>query len=88
MRRGRLNAEASLGLLGETHSVGRRKHWISSSFHDDISYCLLAHAAPTLSPRVPDLPQKIGPGINPYRPDARLQQQQVFDFDLDLNPDL
>ena len=26
MRRGRLNAEAPLGLLGETHSVGRRKH--------------------------------------------------------------
>lgn len=25
MRRGRLNAEAPLGLLGETHSVGRRK---------------------------------------------------------------
>lgn len=24
MRRGRLNAEAPLGLLGETHSVGRR----------------------------------------------------------------
>ena len=26
MRRGRLNAEAPLGLLGETHSVGRRMH--------------------------------------------------------------
>ena len=26
MRRGRLNAEAPLGLLGETHSVGRREH--------------------------------------------------------------
>ena len=25
MRRGRLNAEAPLGLLGETHSVGRRE---------------------------------------------------------------
>jgi hypothetical protein len=25
MRRGHLNAEAPLGLLGETHSVGRRK---------------------------------------------------------------
>ena len=25
MRRGRLNAEAPLGILGETHSVGRRK---------------------------------------------------------------
>jgi Vitamin-D-receptor interacting Mediator subunit 4 len=35
MRRGRLNAEAPLGLLGETHSVGRRKHcllYMTSNF--------------------------------------------------------
>src|SRR5262249_53391083 len=52
MRRGHLNAEAPLGLLGETHSVGRRK-----------GYCLLCmlsfiitfinHSAPTISPKVP-----------------------------------
>ena len=29
MRRGHLNAEAPLGLLGETHSVGRRKNFLS-----------------------------------------------------------
>lgn len=29
MRRGRLNAEAPLGMLGETHSVGQRKLYIS-----------------------------------------------------------
>lgn len=28
MRRGRLNAEAPLGHLGETHSVGRRGHYL------------------------------------------------------------
>jgi mediator of RNA polymerase II transcription subunit 4 len=32
MRRGRLNAEAPLGLLGETHSVGRRKYPVSIVF--------------------------------------------------------
>jgi mediator of RNA polymerase II transcription subunit 4 len=32
MRRGRLNAEAPLGPLGETHSVGRRK------LFDDLPY--------------------------------------------------
>jgi mediator of RNA polymerase II transcription subunit 4 len=25
---------------------------------------------------------------NPYRPDHRMDQQQIFDLDLDLNPDL
>lgn len=37
MRRGHLNAEAPLGLLGETHSVGRRKefsHWIRTILKD------------------------------------------------------
>jgi mediator of RNA polymerase II transcription subunit 4 len=32
MRRGHLNAEAPLGLLGETHSVGRRKNIVTSHF--------------------------------------------------------
>ncbi|KAJ7623518.1 vitamin-D-receptor interacting mediator subunit 4-domain-containing protein [Roridomyces roridus] len=63
MRRGRLNAEAPLGLLGETHSVGR---------------------APTVSPKAPEAPQH---GANPYRQDMRAPQQ-IFDLDLDLNPDL
>ena len=38
MRRGRLNAEAPLGLLGETHSVGRRE-WN----HLKLCYCLLTN---------------------------------------------
>ncbi|KAF9531720.1 vitamin-D-receptor interacting mediator subunit 4-domain-containing protein [Crepidotus variabilis] len=65
MRRGRLNAEAPLGLLGETHSIGR---------------------PPTASPKI-DQAQNI-PGANPYRHDLRAPQPQVFDLDLDLNPDL
>ncbi|KAK7031436.1 vitamin-D-receptor interacting mediator subunit 4-domain-containing protein [Favolaschia claudopus] len=66
MRRGRLNAEAPLGLLGETHSVGR---------------------APTVSPpKAPDA--HLAPGANPYRQDNRGPQMQLFDLDLDLNPDL
>ncbi|KAJ6624916.1 vitamin-D-receptor interacting mediator subunit 4-domain-containing protein, partial [Mycena sp. CBHHK59/15] len=60
MRRGRLNAEAPLGLLGETHSVGR----------------------------APDASQHLAPGANPYRQDLRAPQPQLFDLDLDLNPDL
>ncbi|KAJ7355660.1 vitamin-D-receptor interacting mediator subunit 4-domain-containing protein [Mycena olivaceomarginata] len=68
MRRGRLNAEAPLGLLGETHSVGR---------------------APTVSPpRAPDASNHLAPGANPYRQDLRAPQAQLFDLDLDLNPDL
>ncbi|KAJ7777447.1 vitamin-D-receptor interacting mediator subunit 4-domain-containing protein [Mycena metata] len=68
MRRGHLNAEAPLGLLGETHSVGR---------------------APTVSPpRAPDASQHLAPGANPYRQDLRAPQPQLFDLDLDLNPDL
>jgi len=27
-------------------------------------------------------------GANPYRPDRRAPQPQIFDLDLDLNPDL
>ncbi|EPQ56591.1 hypothetical protein GLOTRDRAFT_39851 [Gloeophyllum trabeum ATCC 11539] len=67
MRRGRLNAEAPLGLLGETHSVGR---------------------PPTVSPtRPPDGGAHLAPGATVYRPDQR-PPQQLFDLDLDLNPDL
>ncbi|KZT25265.1 hypothetical protein NEOLEDRAFT_1134089 [Neolentinus lepideus HHB14362 ss-1] len=70
MRRGRLNAEAPLGLLGEIHSVGR---------------------PPTVSPTKPaDGGAHMPPGANIYRPTEQRpqQQQQLFDFDLDLNPDL
>ncbi|KAF9480502.1 hypothetical protein BDN70DRAFT_905707 [Pholiota conissans] len=65
MRRGRLNAEAPLGLLGETHSVGR---------------------PPTVSPKAEANPHI--QGANPYRQDHRAPHPQVFDLDLDLNPDL
>ncbi|KAI0738589.1 vitamin-D-receptor interacting mediator subunit 4-domain-containing protein [Daedaleopsis nitida] len=64
MRRGHMNDEAPLGILGETHSVGK---------------------PPTISPTV-ELPSH--PGANPYRIDFRPLQQQPFDLDLDLNPDL
>jgi len=67
MRRGHMNDEAPLGLLGETHSVGK---------------------APTVKPKSPEHPDMMGPGANPYRPDLRAPQQQFFDLDLDLNPDL
>jgi len=63
MRRGRLNAEAPLGPVGETHSVGR---------------------PPTVSPEASDAPSAAS---NIYRQDHR-PQQQIFDLDLDLNPDL
>ncbi|PCH36358.1 hypothetical protein WOLCODRAFT_51267, partial [Wolfiporia cocos MD-104 SS10] len=65
MRRGHLNTEEPLGLLGETHSVGK---------------------PPTVSVELPS--HIAGPGANPYRPDLRPPPQQVFDLDLDLNPDL
>jgi len=65
MRRGRLNAEAPLGPLGETHSVGK---------------------APAVSPKPDEPPQHVF-GANPYRMDHR-PHQDVFDLDLDLNPDL
>ncbi|KAJ3552731.1 hypothetical protein NM688_g3997 [Phlebia brevispora] len=67
MRRGYMNDEAPLGLIGETHSVGK---------------------PPTISPRSVELPPHLA-GANPYRPDHPMAQQpQVFDLDLDLNPDL
>jgi len=66
MRRGRMNAEAPLGLLGETHSVGKPR---------------------TVSP--PKSVDNHMPGANPYRFDNRAHQPtQIFDLDLDLNPDL
>ncbi|TCD69141.1 hypothetical protein EIP91_008617 [Steccherinum ochraceum] len=66
MRRGHMGAEEPLGLLGETHEVGK---------------------APT-PPKSTELAPHLA-GANPYRPDLRAPQQlQMFDFDLDLNPDL
>lgn len=85
MRRGRLNAEAPLGLLGETHSVGRRESIIALSNVD--RRLKLRSLAPTVSPKVPDQP--MGHGANPYRQDhMRAPHPQFFDLDLDLNPDL
>lgn len=88
MRRGRLNAEAPLGLLGETHSVGRRKSIISSHLVIDNNQLI----APTMSPKTEQPPpaQPLGHGAHPYRHDIRAPgpQPQFFDLDLDLNPDL
>lgn len=84
MRRGHLNAEAPLGLLGETHSVGRRECNQSIMY---TSESLLEFAAPTISPKAAEAPPLVGAGSNIYRQDSR-PQQQFFDLDLDLNPDL
>jgi mediator of RNA polymerase II transcription subunit 4 len=83
MRRGRLNAEAPLGLAGETHSVGRREYrrFLSASLRTKGLYFQIA---PTVSPLL-DVQQQAGP--HPYRHDHR-PQHQFFDLDLDLNPDL
>ncbi|KAG6850794.1 hypothetical protein H0H93_008832 [Arthromyces matolae] len=81
MRRGRLNAEAPLGLLGETHSVGRRKN-IRTTFTRSLRMCILA---PTVSPKAKELDHH---GSNVYRQDIRGPQPLFFDLDLDLNPDL
>ncbi|KAF7309580.1 Mediator of RNA polymerase II transcription subunit 4 [Mycena indigotica] len=61
LRRGKLENEAPLAILGETHSIGR---------------------APVVSP-----PKVLDPNVNSYQQDHR-PQQQLFDLDLDLNPDL
>ena len=53
----------------------------------DVEVSLTTYAAPTLSPRSVERPAYVG-GANAYRPDHRAAQQQVFDLDLDLNPDL
>jgi len=82
MRRGHLNAEAPLGLLGETHSVGRRKNVVTVIIL--LSYIRIA---PTVSPKPVDVNQHLH-GVNPYRQDLRPPQLQFFDLDLDLNPDL
>jgi mediator of RNA polymerase II transcription subunit 4 len=82
MRKGRLNAEAPLGLLGETHSVGRRELCTRPSSLSEVHFLI----APTISPKSVG-PTRMGPSANPYRQDHR-PQQQFFDLDLDLNPDL
>jgi len=68
LRRGRLNAEAPLGPLGESHPIAKPK---------------------STSPAFGEGTQGGRHAANPYRLDVRPPPtQQVFDFDLDLNPDL
>lgn len=83
MRRGHMGAEEPLGLLGETHEVGKGTLLMHSYLRKtDLVNCV---SAPT-PPRSVELPLA---GANPYRPEHRAPQQlQMFDFDLDLNPDL
>jgi len=82
MRRGRLNAEAPLGTLGETHPVGEGNQ--SCAAFKNMA-CLLIHfPAPTASPDKPD--GATAAPANPYRPDQH-PRQEIFDLDLDLNPD-
>ncbi|KAL0947699.1 hypothetical protein HGRIS_013785 [Hohenbuehelia grisea] len=68
IRRGRLNAEAPLGTLGETHPIKPK----------------------TASPAPGETTQAGAHAANPYRHDVGRPPpaQQIFDFDLDLNPDL
>ena len=87
MRRGHMNDEAPLGLLGETHSVG--KGMLLSAPSSVLYLSTIVPVAPTVQPRSVEHPDHLlGPGANPYRPDLRAPQQQFFDLDLDLNPDL
>jgi mediator of RNA polymerase II transcription subunit 4 len=82
MRRGHLNSEEPLGPLGETHSVGRRKFFLSRVMLY-IDYAYNCHPiAPSPSPE----PHR-GHAANPYRPMDN-NPPQPFDLDLDLNPDL
>jgi hypothetical protein len=75
-----------------------RRHWDCPARHtplDDVSLFILGYIyftwwadpslykAPTMSPKAPDIPTA---GSNIYRQDTR--PQQIFDLDLDLNPDL
>ena len=83
MRRGRLNAEAPLGPLGETHSVGKGMERIHGFPSPTLTPPL---AAPTVSPKSDGQPQRVF-GANPYRMDHR-PHQDLFDLELDLNPDL
>ena len=87
MRRGHMNDEAPLGLLGETHSVG--KGMLPFALLLVMYLTVIVSTAPTVQPRSIDHPDHLlGPAANPYRPDLRAPQQQFFDLDLDLNPDL
>ena len=82
MRRGRLNEEAPLGQLGETHSVGRGKRYLAR-WCATLVYPSLAPAA---SPEKPELHAPLPMGNYPYR--LEHPPDQVFDLDLDLNPDI
>jgi mediator of RNA polymerase II transcription subunit 4 len=82
MRRGHLNSEEPLGPLGETHSVGRRK-CSPKMFTLLIKFIIVIPVAPSPSPE-PHRAQV----ANPYRPMENNAPQQLFDLDLDLNPDL
>lgn len=88
MRRGRLNEEAPLGNLGETHSVGRGLCLLSThKQRKDVYICVLDFLAPSPSP----LPEHLhnAPGANPYMHEFRAPPTaSLIDFDLDLNPDL
>ena len=83
MRRGRLNAEAPLGLLGEIHSVGRREHRLFCKMQLQLTVIIVA---PTISPNAEGNTHITGANI--YRQDPHASQSQFFDLDLDLNPDL
>ena len=78
-----LNAEAPLGLLRETHSVGRRMHHLFCKEQFKLKIILVAS---TVSPKV-EANTYIS-GVNIYRQDPHTSQSQFFDLDLDLNPDL
>ena len=84
MRRGRLNAEAPLGILGESHAVGQGEFNIL--FSTDIVTDPYYTSAPTTSPGKPEISVPLPMHGMPYRHDHP-PQGGVFDLDLDLNPD-
>lgn len=71
----------------------RRTPLVDVSLIDQLHICqrtiliLVELAAPTVSPKAAEGPPLMGAGSNIYRQDNR-PQQQFFDLDLDLNPDL
>jgi len=80
MRRGRLNAEAPLGQLGETHAVAPGTPSLIAPPH--------MPAPATQSPAKEPLPQGVQPlARDPYKRPAYPQPLPAIDFGLDLNDD-
>ena len=84
MRRGRLNAELPLGIVGETHSIG---HGEEAS--NVVDYCLIPFSAPSQSPppTIPTQGAAVAARVVHQFSAPQMQPAQGPDFGLDLNPD-